>query len=69
MIATVLPAALASDFFPLKRQAMAAHASQIAETSFLLAMPPVIFALVWGKDPGAPDSLMQPCLGEPSSLV
>ena len=39
MIATVLPAALASDFFPLKRQAMAAHASQIAETSFLLAMP------------------------------
>jgi LmbE family N-acetylglucosaminyl deacetylase len=38
------------DFLPLKRQAMAAHASQIAETSFFLAMPPETFALVWGYE-------------------
>lgn len=38
------------DFLSLKREAMAAHASQIAETSFFLAMPPEIFALVWGHE-------------------
>ena len=37
-------------YLPLKRRAMAAHASQIAETSFLLAMPPEAFALVWGYE-------------------
>ncbi len=38
------------DYLPVKRQAMAAHASQIAENSFFLAMPPQVFALVWGYE-------------------
>ncbi len=38
------------DYLALKRQAMAAHASQIAESSFFLAMPPEAFALVWGYE-------------------
>jgi LmbE family N-acetylglucosaminyl deacetylase len=33
-----------------KRRAMAAHASQISETSFFLAMPPEAFAAVWGTE-------------------
>lgn len=33
-----------------KRDAMRAHASQIAETSFFLAMPEDVFALVWGTE-------------------
>jgi LmbE family N-acetylglucosaminyl deacetylase len=37
-----------SDHLDAKRGAMAAHASQISETSFFLAMPPELFALVWG---------------------
>lgn len=38
------------DYLPLKRRAMAAHASQIAENSFFLAMPPELFTLVWGYE-------------------
>ncbi len=38
------------DYLSLKRRAMAAHASQIAETSFFLAMPPEVFTLVWGYE-------------------
>lgn len=37
-------------FIDQKRQAMAAHASQIAETSFFLSMPPVAFNAVWGME-------------------
>ncbi|MGA2036440.1 MAG: PIG-L family deacetylase [Acidimicrobiales bacterium] len=33
-----------------KRRAMAAHASQISETSFFLALPPDMFAAVWGTE-------------------
>jgi len=33
-----------------KRRAMEAHASQISETSFFLAMPPEAFAAVWGTE-------------------
>ncbi|MGD0391537.1 MAG: PIG-L family deacetylase [Acidimicrobiales bacterium] len=33
-----------------KRRAMAAHASQISETSFFLAMPPDVFSTVWGRE-------------------
>ncbi|HUR17638.1 MAG TPA: PIG-L family deacetylase [Acidimicrobiales bacterium] len=46
------------DFLEAKRAAMAAHSSQIPETSFFLAMPPETFAVVWGEEPyirrGAP---------------
>ncbi|HEV3365496.1 MAG TPA: PIG-L family deacetylase [Acidimicrobiia bacterium] len=34
----------------IKRRAMAAHASQIAENSFFLAMPPVAFAAAFGTE-------------------
>lgn len=37
-------------FLGEKRRAMAAHASQIAETSFFLAMPPEAFEAVWGTE-------------------
>ncbi len=33
-----------------KRAAMAAHASQISETSFFLSMPEEVFGLVWGTE-------------------
>lgn len=33
-----------------KRRAMAAHASQVAETSVFLSMPPETFAAVWGEE-------------------
>jgi LmbE family N-acetylglucosaminyl deacetylase len=33
-----------------KRGAMRAHASQIAETSFFLALPEDLFATVWGRE-------------------
>ena len=29
---------------------MTAHASQISETSFFLAMPPDVFSTVWGRE-------------------
>ena len=37
-------------FLGAKRRAMEAHASQIAETSFFLAVPPEVFAAVWGTE-------------------
>ncbi|MHB8439419.1 MAG: PIG-L family deacetylase [Acidimicrobiales bacterium] len=39
-----------SGFLDAKRAAMVAHASQISETSFFLAMPAEAFAAVWGTD-------------------
>lgn len=36
------------DYLSEKRAAMAAHASQISETSFFLALPPEISVQVWG---------------------
>jgi LmbE family N-acetylglucosaminyl deacetylase len=36
------------DYLGLKRSAMAAHASQIADTSFFLAMPPELFEQAFG---------------------
>ncbi|MHB8330190.1 MAG: PIG-L family deacetylase [Acidimicrobiales bacterium] len=39
-----------AEFLGQKRRAMEAHASQIAETSFFLAMPPPAFAAVWGTE-------------------
>jgi LmbE family N-acetylglucosaminyl deacetylase len=38
------------DFLDTKRRAMAAHESQISDTSFFLALPPDIFAMVWGTE-------------------
>jgi len=38
------------DHLDAKRAAMAAHASQIAETSFFLGMPPDAFVAVWGQE-------------------
>ena len=40
----------ASGHLEVKRRAMAAHASQIAEHSFFLAMPPVAFAAAFGTE-------------------
>jgi LmbE family N-acetylglucosaminyl deacetylase len=37
-------------FLDAKRRAMEAHASQIAETSFFLAVPPEAFAAMWGTE-------------------
>lgn len=37
-------------FLDLKRAAMAAHSSQIAETSFFLDMGPEAFTAVWGQE-------------------
>ncbi len=37
-------------FLAQKRGAMQAHASQIADTSFFLSMPPEAFAAVWGTE-------------------
>ncbi len=39
-----------SGFLDAKRQAMAAHGSQISETSFFLSMPPEAFAAIWGTE-------------------
>lgn len=39
-----------SDFLEVKRRAMAAHASQISETSVFLALPDPMFSFVWGKE-------------------
>lgn len=38
------------DYLGLKRSAMAAHASQIADTSFFLAMPPELFERGFGTE-------------------
>ena len=37
-------------YLDAKRRAMAAHASQISETSFFLAMPAEAFELTWGTE-------------------
>lgn len=47
---TITTAIDVRDFLPIKRSAMAAHASQIAETSFFLAMPPDMFAQAFGTE-------------------
>lgn len=39
-----------SDYLDAKRAAMAAHSSQIAETSFFLNMGPEAFTAVWGEE-------------------
>jgi LmbE family N-acetylglucosaminyl deacetylase len=39
-----------SRYLDQKRRAMAAHASQISETSFFLALPPPLFDAVWGQE-------------------
>ena len=39
-----------TDFVDLKRKAMAAHASQISEASFFLAMPPEMFRQAFGQE-------------------
>ena len=39
-----------ADFVDLKRKAMAAHASQISESSFFLAMPPEMFRVAFGQE-------------------
>ena len=38
------------EFLDAKRKAMAAHASQISETSFFLAMPDDVFEMTWGTE-------------------
>jgi LmbE family N-acetylglucosaminyl deacetylase len=37
-------------YLDVKRRAMAAHASQIAENSPFLGMPPDVFAAAWGTE-------------------
>jgi LmbE family N-acetylglucosaminyl deacetylase len=39
-----------TQFLDRKRRAMEVHASQIADTSFFLAMPEDVFARVWGTE-------------------
>jgi LmbE family N-acetylglucosaminyl deacetylase len=39
-----------AEFLAHKRRAMEAHASQIAETSFFLAVPPEAFAAMWSTE-------------------
>ncbi|HEV2069201.1 MAG TPA: PIG-L family deacetylase [Acidimicrobiales bacterium] len=39
-----------SEFLSAKRRAMAAHASQVSETSVFLALPEPMFALLWGNE-------------------
>ena len=39
-----------AEYLPIKRAAMAAHASQIFETSPFLSLPPPLFAEVWGEE-------------------
>jgi LmbE family N-acetylglucosaminyl deacetylase len=39
-----------TEYLLLKRTAMAAHASQIFETSLFLSWPPEVFAEVWGEE-------------------
>lgn len=39
-----------SEFLSAKRRAMAAHESQMSDTSVFLALPDPVFALVWGNE-------------------
>ena len=54
------------DQLETKRASMAAHASQIAETSFFLAMPPAAFEATWGTEwyirRGAPEGTVEDSL-------
>ena len=54
------------DVLDIKRRSMQAHASQIAETSFFLAMPPEAFAVMWGTEcyirRGAPEGTVEDSL-------
>jgi LmbE family N-acetylglucosaminyl deacetylase len=56
------------ELLDVKRQAMAAHASQIAETSFFLTMPPPAFEAAWGTEwyirRGAPEGTAETSLLE-----
>ncbi|HUP87120.1 MAG TPA: PIG-L family deacetylase [Acidimicrobiales bacterium] len=56
------------DVLDVKRAAMAAHASQIAETSFFLTMPPPAFEAAWGTEwyirRGAPEGTSESSLVE-----
>ena len=38
------------EYIDAKKRAMAAHASQIGETSFFLTMPDDVFSMVWGTE-------------------
>ena len=55
-----------TDFLDKKRAAMAAHASQISETSFFLSMTDQVFAQVWGVEDyilrGAPEGTTETTL-------
>ena len=54
------------DFLDVKRRSMQAHESQIAETSFFLAMPPEAFEATWGTEwyirRGAPEGTVEDSL-------
>lgn len=54
------------DVLDVKRRSMQAHASQIAETSFFLAMPPQAFEATWGEEwfirRGAPEGTAETSL-------
>ena len=54
------------DVLDVKRRSMQAHASQIAETSFFLAMPEEAFAATWGEEwyirRGAPEGTAETSL-------
>jgi LmbE family N-acetylglucosaminyl deacetylase len=51
------------DVLDLKRKAMAAHASQISESSFFLAMHPEMFRIAFGRESyvllGAPPGTLE----------
>jgi LmbE family N-acetylglucosaminyl deacetylase len=57
-----------SEQLEVKRAAMAAHASQISETSFFLAMPPEMFSVAFGREwymlEGAPGGITESDLFE-----
>jgi LmbE family N-acetylglucosaminyl deacetylase len=38
------------DYIEVKKRSMRAHGSQIAETSFFLAMPDEAFEAMWGQE-------------------
>ena len=54
------------DVLDVKRRSMQAHQSQIAETSFFLAMPPAAFEAMWGMEAyirrGAPEGTSETSL-------
>ena len=55
-----------TDYLDVKRRSMQAHESQIAETSFFLAMPPEAFEATWGTEfyirRGAPEGTAETSL-------